>query len=317
MSFNHVLVSTLSIPQTGDLHNDPTMSDWLWKLDGVPVRKELYDLGVALRRTYSGYRFQATRKDGNTKVRITYADDVEKIAYCDVNVFIEGSDYVVGRIGYGKKFGVREAEKATYMVHSRKITNDKFAEHRDQYYMSFASDPKKALKVALAKLVPYSPKEMADVSLRPFKYAISNTRDDVKTNLDKLISPMQNRDVLMRELKGMLAQGVTFVTDEFRTAALGFTQAEQDWHAVRNKPIHGYYVYVRMVGDEQWADIVNATDAQNYSHTHDCAVQSMPMADVPEDIQGKLAVLSIGDLGQYMQSVGMRVSEKSFWLERE
>jgi hypothetical protein len=120
----------------------------------------------------------------------------------------------------------------------------------------------------------------------------------------------------MREMRNLIAQNTMFVTEEFQKAAAGFIKAEEEWNEVRNKPVHGYYVYVRMVGDEQWVDIVEATDAQKYHSVEHCPVTSTPVSDVPEDIQGKVAVLAMANIGQYMQGVGVRTTEKSFWLER-
>ena len=42
----------------------------------------------------------------------------------------------------------------------------------------------------------------------------------------------------------------------------------------------------------------------------------MNINDLPDDIKGKLAVLTIATHEQYMEQVGRRVSEKSFWVER-
>ena len=71
-----------------------------------------------------------------------------------------------------------------------------------------------------------------------------------------------------------------------------------------------------MVGAEQWVDIVDALDMQEYGCIEDCPVTSMPVSHVPEEIQGKVEVLSMAAIDQYMNEVGMRTSEKSFWLER-
>jgi len=312
----HVLVSTLGKPTERDLHNDPQSADWPFKLDGIPVRREVYDLGTELRRSYHGFRFHATRGDNKIMQVMKEEDNSVKKFYTDVTVYIEGSDYVVGVIGFGKKYGIKDAEKSSYMIHSRKIQNEKFADHREQYHMSFVTDHKKAVRLALSKLVPYSPKEMANISLNDFKDHIESVRNNVRSGVSSLISPLTDRNILMREMRNLIAQNTMFVTDEFQRAAAGFLKAEAEWDEVRNKPVHGYYVYVRMVGDEQWVDIVEATDAQKYRNVDHCPATSMPVADVPEDIQGKVAVLSMAQLGQYMQGVGIRTSEKSFWLER-
>ena len=315
MSVKHVLVSSLKAPTDRDLHNDPQSADWPFKLDGIPVRREVYDLGTELRRSYHGFRFHATRGD-NSVVQVQSDEGVVKKFYTDVTVYIEGSDYVVGVIGHGKKYGIKEVDKSVYMIQSRKINNEKFAEHRDQYWMSFVTDHKKAVRLALSKLVPYSPKEMANITISDFKDHIEQVRNTVRSGVHGLISPLSDRNILMREMRNLIAQNTMFVTEEFQRAAAGFIKAEEEWNEVRNKPVHGYYVYVRMVGSEQWVDIVEATDAQKYSHVEHCPVTSMPVSDVPEDIQGKVAVLSMGALGQYMQGVGVRTTEKSFWLER-
>jgi hypothetical protein len=315
MSVKHVLVSSLKAPTDRDLHNDPQSADWPFKLDGIPVRREVYDLGTELRRSYHGFRFHATRGD-NSVVQVQSDEGVVKKFYTDVTVYIEGSDYVVGVIGHGKKYGIKEVDKSVYMIQSRKINNEKFAPHRDQYWMSFVADHKKAVRLALSKLVPYSPKEMANITISDFKDHIEQVRNTVRSGVHGLISPLSDRNILMREMRNLIAQNTMFVTEEFQRAAAGFIKAEEEWNEVRNKPVHGYYVYVRMVGSEQWVDIVEATDAQKYHDVQDCPVTSMPVSDVPEDIQGKVAVLSMGALGQYMQGVGVRTTEKSFWLER-
>ena len=315
MSVKHVLVSSLKAPTDRDLHNDPQSADWPFKLDGIPVRREVYDLGTELRRSYHGFRFHATRGD-NSVVQVQSDEGVVKKFYTDVTMYIEGSDYVVGVIGHGKKYGIKEVDKSVYMIQSRKINNEKFAPHRDQYWMSFVADHKKAVRLALSKLVPYSPKEMANITISDFKDHIEQVRNNVRSGVHGLISPLSDRNILMREMRNLIAQNTMFVTEEFQRAAAGFIKAEEEWNEVRNKPVHGYYVYVRMVGSEQWVDIVEATDAQKYHSVEHCPVTSMPVSDVPEDIQGKVAVLSMGALGQYMQGVGVRTTEKSFWLER-
>jgi hypothetical protein len=316
MSYKHVLTSTLKAPTDRDLHNDPACADWPFKLDGIPVRREVYELGNELRRSYHGFRFHATRGDNSIMQVVKDGDDTPKKFYTDVTVYIEGSDYVVGVIGHGRKYGIKEVDKSVYMINSRKIQNEKFAEHRDQYFMSFVNDHKKAVRLALSKLVPYSPKEMANISIYDFKQHIEGVRADVQRGVSSLVSPLSDRNILMREMRNLIAQNTMFVTEEFQRAAAGFIKAEEEWNEVRNKPVHGYYVYVRMVGDEQWVDIVEATDAQKYRSVDHCPVTSTPVSDVPEDIQGKVAVLSMADIGQYMQGVGVRTTEKSFWLER-
>lgn len=316
MSFNHILVSDLPQPAETDLHNQSQSADFPWKLDGIPVRREVYDLGTELRRSFKGYRFHAAKRMNNRIVRTPYKDGGEKMCYADVQVYLEGSDYVVGRIGYGDSYGISTADKSTYMIHSRKIGNEKFAAHRDQYYMSFVGDIKRAVKVGLTKLTPYSPKEMAGLTYYNFKNDIEGVRSNIRGSLNGVLSPLQSANVLLPELKGLIAQGVQFSTPEFQAAAEKVLAADREWEAIRTKPMHGYYVYVRMVGDHQWVDVIDALDMQARNYVDDYSHTSFPVEDLPEDIQGKVSVLSMATIGQYMQGVGRRVSEKAFWIER-
>jgi transcription antitermination factor NusG len=224
----------------------------------------------------------------------------------------------VGRVGFGKRYGINESDTPMYMIQSRKINNEKFADHRDQYYMSFAKDFKKAMKVALSKLTPYSPREMAYINFNDFKSDITDVRSRSLGKLNNILSPLQDRNVLLAEMRNLMTANVQFATTQFIQAAEQITQADKDWDEMRRKPFHAYYVYIRMVGDEQWADVVDVPDVSTCSsHTVEaCPITSMNINDLPDDIKGKLSVLTIAKNDQYMEQVGRRVSEKSFWVER-
>ena len=313
-----VLVNELGGIHDKDLHNKPESQDWPHKIDGIPVRKEVKDFCTELTRSFKGFRFHAGYSSpfNNHKVAIHFTDATSKTCYSDVTVYIEGSDYVVGRIGFGKRYGVKEAEKAVYMIHSRKIQNDKFADHRDQYNMMFTADLKKAVRIALSKLTPYSPREMAEVSYGAFASNIDSERNKVYRKVSDLLDPLREKDTFTLELENLINQGASFVTEAFRNAAEDYLYAKREWDAKRNKPVPAYYVSVRMVGDEQWVDIVDVASVQMYKSIVDAPTQSLPITDVPDDIQGKLAVLSMADVNQYMAGVGRRATEKSFWVER-
>ena len=319
MAFKHVLVSELKSPTERDLHSQEQLTDWPYKVDGIPVRKEVRDLCMELRKSYSGYRFHAGRGGlGNIQAHIAFTDGVTKTVYSDVHVYIEGSDYIVGRVGYGKRYGINESDTPMYMVHSRKINNEKFGDHREQYYMSFAKDFKKALKVALSKLTPYSPREMATNNFLNFKADIQQVRSASQGKLNNILSPLQDRNVLLMEMRNLMTANVQFATPQFIEAAAQITQADKDWEEMKRKPFNAYYVYVRMVGDEQWVDVVDVPDVNNRTSNsvETCPITSMNINDLPEDIKGKLAVLTIASHEQYMEQVGRRVSDKSFWVER-
>ena len=319
MAYKHVLVSDLKSASEHDLHTQEQARDWPHKIDGIPVRKEVLDMCLQLRRSYSGYRFHAGRGGmSNLKVAITFTDEVRKNVYSDVHVYIEGSDYIVGRVGYGKLYGLQESDEPVYMIHSRKIANEKFNDHREQYFMSFAKDSKKSLKVALSKLTPYSPREMATNNFLNFKADIAQVRSASQGKLNNILAPLQDRNVLLMEMRNLMTANVQFTTPQFIEAAEQIVQADKDWEEMKRKPFNAYYVYVRMVGDEQWVDVVDVPDVNNRSTSsvETCSIASMNINDLPDDIKGKLAVLTIATHEQYMEQVGRRVSEKSFWVER-
>ena len=51
--------------------------------------------------------------------------------------------------------------------------------------------------------------------------------------------------------------------------------------------------------------------------SNDTPVTIVDVADIPEDIMGRIAVLSMNDDGHYISGLGYKVSKKSYWIERE
>ena len=317
MAYKHILVSDLHTPKSDDLHESEELQGWPHVVDGVPVRRELAELCHTLRKIHSGYRFHAEKRN-HKQVNVQFSDGVVKRLYSDLTVYIEGADYTVGRIGYGKTFGMEPVEDPVYMIHSRRINNEKYAAHRDQYHMSFAKDLKKATKTALGKLTPYSPKEMALISFPLFQSDLKDVYWEAHTKLNKIVDPLAERSVLLTEVRNLIAMGVSFSTSEFIEAAKQVVQADKDWEAMKVHKFDAYYIYVRLVGGQQWVDVVETPDARvrkDYE-IEKLSVTSMPIDDLPDDVKGKLAVLSIATNDQFMEGVGRRVSDKSFWVER-
>jgi hypothetical protein len=44
--------------------------------------------------------------------------------------------------------------------------------------------------------------------------------------------------------------------------------------------------------------------------------QTFKMEDLPEDIAEKVATLGMVDKGHYVEDVGMKVSDTTFWIDR-
>lgn len=318
----HVLTTKLK-PSVLDLHDRTNVSDWPHKVDGIPMQKQLKDLCTELRRSYAGFKFfamsQGSMCNRHTLITIRNENDYTDITrelYADVWVYIAGQDYAVGRIGFGSRYGVKEEANASYVVESREICNKKFNDGRAQYNMIFSKDLKKALKAALANLTPYSAKEMGQLSHHDYRRNLIDERNKVRTLLNDTVDKITHREILIKEVTALIDQGVVFNTPEFVMVASQVKQLVKDNQAIQDKPTDSYYVYVRMVGDEQWVDVVDVPNAWQYCNLQDCTMMSMPMADVPDDIQGRLAVLLMAETDQYMPTIGRRTSDKSFWVER-
>ena len=281
-------------------------------LDGVPVHKELLGFAQALQKAMPKVKFFAHNFGllNNPQVHVCN----------EVFVYMDDFPCDLGRISWADN-GVRSGD-CTYGVYSRKIQNAKYAQHRDQHHMVMTNDLDKAVKNARKHLLPYTTRELAQVFYEPLHEKVSKVLDDVKTKAHNGARDIvNNRMAILQEIEFLKKQGVQFVTPEFRELSENIEQLLGDYREQEARKVSAVFVRFKQIGDTTYADLqevhnvreirwdvkMNTTDAQAISCSAD---------ELPQDIAGQVAVLNILENEGYVAGVGMKIDDKTYWVER-
>lgn len=286
---------------------DPTNAEYF---NGWKVSKEMFDYLNALTKAMPKTKFAPYNTEW-------FNNGCER-QICKFAVYMDEFPYALGFVGHGF-FSVKGGSRA-YMIESRKIKNTKYSPHRDQYYMQMTTDLKKAVKNASTYLTPYSIKELAHFTYRAFSRNVEKVKDDVDGLHHKITRPIRDKtSVVIAEMKNLMAQNVTFVTQEFQDLAKIFVDTLAEQEEERKRHVFGVYVRIRNIGTDTYADIYKVYDVKNnlYSVKDDGSSSTTTLvADLDPEIAGNIAVLNMLQDEQYVPRVGYKVDATTFWLER-
>lgn len=281
-------------------------------LAGAPVSKELLGFAQALQKAMPKVKFFPHTFN-------LFTD--RKIHVCnEMFVYMDDFPCDLGRISWADN-GVQSGE-CTYGVYSRKIQNAKYAMHRDQHHMVMTSDVEKAVKNARKHLVPYTTRELAQVFYEPLHNNVSKVLDGVKTKAhDGAREVSNNRMAILQEVEFLKKQGVQFVTPVFRELSEKVEQLLSDYREQESRKVSAVFVRFKQVGDTTYADIQEVHNVREIRwdvqmNTTDAQAISCPADELPQDIAGQIAVLNILENEGYVSGVGMKVDDKTFWVER-
>jgi hypothetical protein len=281
-------------------------------IDGLPVGKQMWELTSEIRKQNPALKFCAVKR---------YQWVGDRKVFQTLCAYIEGHEYVLGEVGYGD-FRMRKHgdAKHEYMVASRKIDNVKLSGGSDQRHMARTASVKAAVKNAGKFLVPHTLEEVAEFSYSKFASDIAAQRNEAASAASSLISSCASRSVISAELTNLIRLGVQFVTPEFKAAAEKLLATQTEAEAARARKTGAYFVQFREYRGVVRANVLtfdtNVGDSI-YSAGSPSASTQVLASDLPEDLQQRIAVLSMVDDGTSVPGIGTKVSATSFWLERE
>lgn len=281
-------------------------------LDGVPVHKELLDFAQAVQKAMPKVKFHPHNFEYFPNAQLHMCN--EMFAYMD--------DFPcdLGRISWADN-GVAGGDR-TYGVYSRKIENAKYAQHRDQNHMVMTSSLDKAVKNARKHLVPYTTRELAQVFYEPLHEKVSKVLDEVKTKAHHGAGGIvNNRMAVLQEVEFLKKQGVQFVTPEFRALAEQVEQLLGDYREQETRKVSAVFVRFKQIGDTTYADTQEVHNVREIRwdvkmNTTDAQAISCPADELPQDIAGQVAVLNILENEGYVSGVGMKIDDRTYWVER-
>lgn len=279
-------------------------------IDGVPVTLAMYNYATALRKAMPGVKFGC-------------ADDLNccGLGFHELWVYYPGQEYALGYIGHGD-YSITESN-TVYAVYSRKVANGKINPNRKQHYMLQSANMDKAIKNAKRVLMPYTNQEVANQSITSFANNLREVVDEAASEAHAYIRKCRDDEVITKELRNLIGLGVKFVTPEFQAAATHFLTAEAEVREKKTRLQGAYFIRMYERFDGMHADILTfdrtIKDVGPWSSKGRQPVEQITLRseDLPEDIQMKIATLSMMDADTYVPLVGLKVTATSFWIERE
>ena len=237
-------------------------------------------------------------------------------------VFMEDNPMAMGYIGYGD-FQSSVVGDPKYVIYARDVRNCKYGEYSEQYYMRMAVNIDVAVKHAKRFMRKYTTDEIAEVFARDVKKAVATviskaTTDYRNAQASAGVSTNSHTSAtedLMSELFNMVRGGHTFVNAELdkNVRDLMVKKSDADRFKGQTLPLDFLRVYKHYDGMRvdiaRIADIRSYTMKPMYEHKHTYLAN-----DLPDDLAGKVAVMSMCEDEHFVEGVGYRVNEAMFYL---
>lgn len=313
MSYSHRFVSDLFIPT--DQTNGSIDGHDAEYIDGIVCHAKLAMFCNELRAQtcFRGLKFALKSPSGDTIMNTIYA-------------YYPNDIYVLGMIGYGD-FSVNRESEPKFFVQSPNIANHKYSWHRSQFHRTMSKNVDKAVVNAKKFLRPYSAVAIADASVDSFEAEfgsviygrnrdVDRAREGIVSNIAGTIDVM--RSVLNGEKPAIPEEVIEAyqnyfnvvgeykenANDQFRIA-LVFTVSGDKFRMVTSNAV--------VSEDSAGRRYDIGRDIRNVIHSEDNELNTGKLftADtLPEEVAGKLAMLSMVEQGEYISKVGFKFDER-------
>ena len=206
---------------------------------------------------------------------------------------------------------------STFAVNSRTITNERYAEYSDEHRMQWSKNLSTAVKKAAAALVEWSTLEMSTLHARTYDrgrsdliYASSQKRTEALADLG-----VTGHSPAFATLQSMLHQITDLDVKSKVEEVLRHEKENAELESVGASPtfVHVCQDYRgRQILEAQKIDRIyySAVDATQVPKRYAEGAQD----DEYGDLVGKVSVLSMATVGDYVTGVGMKADEDMFYV---
>ena len=230
-----------------------------------------------------------------------------------LHVYLPTDHFVLGRVGWGD-WSVDGKPTKSIMVQSPRIRNDKYSSDRTQHYMWTSINPKRALSNALGALRSHTPIAVAKYYAPNVASKVWHSDYEGQDKVSKVRGNVIRHGSLEQELRGIVASGYTFINAEFSDLVTSFLH-EADEYAFRQQKVDMLYVRAYMLGEQQVFDTVPIINLhKHYEFMVEESSLRYTEDTLPDDIRGKLSMLLMVAMKEYVDDVGMRVNEEVFYV---
>lgn len=237
-------------------------------------------------------------------------------------VYVEDEFTVRGYIGYGDFQSSRNGDKK-FAVFARGITNGKYGDYSENYHMKTSVNMAPMLKAARGYLTKYSTGEIEGILRAPVRDKLQEKATTLRNRVSDLLQSVGmktyggNRHRTLREFKHLIESGHKFFDVQFDTDVRELLVAQEAVDSMDStNPID--FVHIYPTPWETRADIVQLTDVNLFSVSDSQSEMLTWVADeLPESVKGKIAVLSMCEDSHYVEGVGYKVDDRTFYLHKE
>ena len=235
-------------------------------------------------------------------------------------VYYPDQPYPMGFIGYGD-YRTEVVGDDQYIVCSRTITNEKYGSHQDQHNMKMTVNLETAIRNAKRFLRNFSQQEMAQANAHTVHSKSQDSLGDISTEyrnkMRELFDHESSRsNKMLTELRNLVDTGHEFVDAAFGADLRAMFELSNQAKALKDKPIHMYFVRVYEKFGKQTFDVSTLDNVQSGWHIKVEDEFTRYTDDLPEGIMGKVSVLTMVDSGIYVDDVGYRAGESMFYVTK-
>lgn len=279
-------------------------------IDGLCLSKKLATFCEAVLKVNRHVKFGVAKT-----IKGEFISGTNMQALAEVWVYMPEHEYAMMRVGYAD-YAVKGSE-TKFGVYSRLLQNNKFDSQRDQYNMVTSDDLDRIMKTVKKVMRPYAPHEIADVVFEQYQNKVHNNVWTATSQMRDAKDSVLGLNDLRNELFALYDLGYEFASEVLKDKIGKWKAAVVEMNEAENKKRDAYFVSVVLRGEELLCNVMTVDNVRKMHKVNEKNItQTFKMEDLPEDIAEKVATLGMVDKGHYVEGVGMKVSDTTFWVDR-
>ncbi len=204
-----------------------------------------------------------------------------------------------------------------WQVQSRTIMNGRYLPDNNEYYRHGSGNLNTAVKKAAAALTPWSVREISAIHSKAYDQGrdlqIGEVESKVKEGAEYLGLSSKSRALVA--LKNMVHQIADLDVKSKVLDVTRYMQESEDLRGIGGQPT---FVYIGQIPNgTQFMDTLHIENV-GYNYIQTTALPKRywenSMDDEYSDLFGKVSVLNMATVGDYVSSVGMKVDEDMFYV---
>jgi hypothetical protein len=307
---------------------DPNLTDIsrIKFYDTIPVHNGLLEFMEQLHKEIPSIQFGVYRGTKGDEINISTDHNTRfnvRVA-CEMHAYLPDDMYSIGKIGFADycttkaKDGVMRTP--SYMVSSSRVENTKYDSYREQFNMLMSKNLSTAVASAKKYLRQYSPQDIVRVVASKVSDSMSTVNYKKRRDSQDARSKLSD-ETTIKELKNLLTSGYTFLHAEVEQYIKDAVTKHDEYTQHKDKKVAGKFVTVSNQLGVQMFDVIPVTDVTYVDNIKTEINTNNGMRyrgdEMPEDLMGRVAVLSMAQSEDYIEGVGSRLGDTVFWVQDE